>query len=189
LENSLSTKRRIHDRRLLDKLESVESATFNGSLWRVCWDGTNPLTGSTAGGRWHPADSIEGLYTSTSYDVAVAEVHYHLLQQPVYSSAHKLLWEITAQLDRVLNLNTPKILSDMKVSSDDPASSQKIGAATHFLEYQAIIIPSLRWHCTNLLIFPEYLDFGEDLTVAETPHEINWPAWIEKNRIPRGIQF
>jgi hypothetical protein len=39
------------------------------------------------------------------------------------------------------------------------------------------------------LIFPEYLDFGEDLTVAETLHEINWPAWIEKNRIPRGIQF
>ena len=43
--------------------------------------------------------------------------------------------------------------------------------------------------CTNLLIFPEYLDFGEDLTVAEAPSEINWPAWIDKNHIQRGIQF
>ena len=62
----MNNNRRIHDRQLLDKLEALDLIPVDETLWRVCWHNMDPLMGSTAGGRWHPAGSIEGLYTSTT---------------------------------------------------------------------------------------------------------------------------
>lgn len=173
---------RIHDRDLLDALERLERSRLHQDLWRVCWVDTDPCVGSAGGGRWHPSGSIEGLYTSTSEDGAIAEVHHHLALAPVYSSAAKQMWKLRATLDHVLDLSDQSVLAELGVTYEHVEKSQEIGATAHFLEYQAVLVPSYRWQGSNALIFPEYVDPGHELTVIGDPKPINWPAWLKKNR-------
>jgi hypothetical protein len=77
--------RGLYDRDLLDALEALDPEPFSGTAWRTTWVTRDPLIGSTAGGRWHPENSFETLYTSTETDGSLAEVYYHLSRAPVFS--------------------------------------------------------------------------------------------------------
>ncbi len=60
---------------------------------------------------------------------------------------------------------------------NDFARSQEISAAAHFLDFEGLIVPSLRWPCSNLVVFMDRLEDLESLTVLDS-RDINWPAWI-----------
>ncbi|MBV8119117.1 MAG: RES domain-containing protein, partial [Alphaproteobacteria bacterium] len=66
--------RRIHDRALLDVLETIDPEPFRGEVWRVARKGRDPLRGSVAHGRWSPNAEFEVLYTSVERDGALAEI-------------------------------------------------------------------------------------------------------------------
>ncbi len=175
-----------HDPSLLDALESLVPQAFDGELWRVTWAAHDPLIGGTGGGRWHPPNRFEVLYTSLSEDGALAEVYYHLSRQPVFSSSHVMINKLALRCDRVLIFPDVAALAPLGVSAEDfhkgaYTRTQEIGAAARFLDLQGLIVPSARWDGSNLVLFPELLEDIACLRLLEQ-RDINWPAWRERSR-------
>jgi hypothetical protein len=176
--------RRLYDRDLLDALEALHSESFSGTAWRTTWATRDPLIGSTAGGRWHPENSFEALYTSTETDGSLAEVYFHLARAPVFSSAHVRLYQLRIETRRTLRLDL-EILDILGVeaarySAMDYARTREIGAAAHFLEFDSLLAPSPRWPCLNLVLFLDRLD--PDSLAVEEVRKVNWPAWREQHK-------
>src|SRR5271165_3389198 len=48
-------RRPVHDRSILDALETIDPEPFAGEVWRVTRKGREALRGSTANGRWSPS--------------------------------------------------------------------------------------------------------------------------------------
>src|SRR5215831_18904541 len=77
----------VHDRGILDALETVDPERFHGGVWRVARKGRDPLRGSIANGRWSPSSGeFEVLYTSLERAGALAEIGYRLSLEPVWPS-------------------------------------------------------------------------------------------------------
>lgn len=179
----------IHDPDLLDALEAIDPAPFRGEVWRVAWAGRDPLAGGTGGGRWHPPNDFEALYTSTEEDGALAEIYHHLSRAPVFSSSHVQIHRIAARLERTLVLENMAALAPLGIDAEsfrsgDYARSREIGAAARFLDLQGLVVPSARWRSANLVLFPDRLSDRESLTVIET-RDVNWPAWREASGAAR----
>jgi RES domain len=174
----------LHDRDLLDALESLEPEPFSGTAWRTTWTTRDPLIGSTAGGRWHPENSFEALYTSTESDGSLAEVYFHLSRAPVFSSAQVRLHRLRVETRRTLRLDLEMLgglgVEAARYAAMDYARTREIGAAAHFLEFDSLLVPSPRWPCLNLVLFLDRLD--PDSSAVEEMRDVNWPAWREKNK-------
>jgi|TARA_R110002073_G_scaffold111134_6_gene247674 hypothetical protein len=174
----------ILDPGLLDAIEALECEAFEGNVWRVTWATRDPLAGGSGGGRWTPSNQFEALYTSLHEDGALAEIYYHLSRAPVFASSNMLINTVSVSLNKVLRVSEDDLrnvgLEDPMASKIPYKASQSIGAAAYLLDHQAIIVPSARWNCDNLVLFLDKFDVGECLEVREC-REVNWPAWREAN--------
>src|SRR6478736_4629587 len=94
---------RVHDRTILDALESLESEALEETVWRVVRGGRDPLRGAVANGRWNAIGEFEVLYTSLVAEGALAEVGYRLSLEPVWPSRieHEI-HTLRIKADRVL---------------------------------------------------------------------------------------
>lgn len=174
----------VHDPELLDALEAMEPRSFEGTVWRVTWASRDPLLGGTGGGRWHPPNDFEALYTSLDADGAMAEIYHHLSKAPVFSSSHVKLHGIHVATQRSLVFDDIAALATLGVDTetfrrDDYVRTREIGAAARFLDMDGLIVPSARWPRGNLVLFPDRLDDYGAFTVVEE-HQVNWPAWREE---------
>jgi RES domain-containing protein len=174
----------VHDPDLLDALEAMEPQSFNTSVWRVTWATRDPLVGGTGGGRWHPPNDFEALYTSMEESGAMAEAYYHLSRAPVFSSSHMKINQLRARTERTLVFDDIASLGPVGIDEEafrqgDYTRTREIGAAARFLDMDGLIVPSARWSCANLVLFLDRLSELEMLKVIET-RDINWPAWREK---------
>lgn len=180
----MSRARGLYERELLDALERLDPEPFSGTAWRTTWATRDPLTGSTAGGRWHPENSFEALYASTEADGSLAEVYFHLSRAPVFSTAHVRLHRLRVETRRTLRLEMDRLgrlgVAVANYAAMDYARTREIGAATHFLEFDSLLVPSPRWPCLNLVLFLDRLD-ADSLAVEEV-REVNWPAWREQQK-------
>ena len=61
----------------------------------------------------------------------------------------------------------------------DYSRSREVGAAARFLDMDGLIVPSARWPCTNLVVFPDRVPDREAFRIEES-RSINWPAWREQ---------
>lgn len=175
-----------HDPDLLDVLEAMDPRPFHGSVWRVAWAGRDPLVGGTGGGRWHPPNDFEALYTSTLADGAMAEIYFHLSQAPVFSTSHVTLYEIVVATNRTLVFNDIEALAAIGVDREkfdrgDPTRTREAGSAARFLDFDGLIVPNARWPCTNLVLFTDRLSDRKSLVVTRES-DVNWPAWRERTR-------
>lgn len=179
----MSTSKKVHDRSLLDALEKSPVKSFTGAAWRTTWKQREPLVGSSGGGRWDPPNSFEVLYASTEPNGSLAEIYYHLSQAPIFSSCEMLLHRLTVNIDRVLTLNNELLMQlgvgEPLASRLDYSQTQAISSAARFLEFQGIIVPSVRWSCLNLVIFLDRVDLNQAV-IVEDCQKVNWPAWKEK---------
>jgi len=79
----------------------------------------------------------------------------------------------TARISRVslkgIGLDTPMLEASI-------VATQRIGAAAAFLEYDSILVPSLRWDTDNLVIFADIHGFDLELKVAHTKN-VDWIEW------------
>jgi len=172
-----------HDPDLLDALEAIDPETFDGEVWRATWAGRDPLVGGTGGGRWHPPNDFEALYTSMEQDGALAEIYHHLSRAPVFSSSHVQIHRIAVRVERTLVLADVGALAPLGVDEESfrkggVARSREVGAAARFLDLEGLIVPSARWPCANLVLFPDRLSDRDSLRVVES-RDVNWPAWRE----------
>lgn len=174
----------VHDPDLLDALDAMEPQSFDEVVWRVTWATRDALAGGAGGGRWHPPNDFEALYTSLDENGAMAEVYHLLSKAPVFSSSHVKMNQLRVLTERTLVFNDIGALETVGVEEEafhkgDYSRTREIGAAARFLDMDGLIVPSARWPCANLVLFLDRLADLETLKVLET-RDINWPAWREK---------
>jgi len=170
---------RIHDREILDALEALDPAPFNGTVWRVTRKGREPLRGAAAHGRWSASGEFEVLYTSLDRDGALAEIGYRLSLEPIWPSRieHEI-HTIQAEAKRTLRFANTAGLGPLGVDvaryrSFDYEATQAIAAAACFLEFDGLVVPNARFDCANLVLFIERVPA---LSLIET-QPIDWEAW------------
>ncbi len=179
---------RIHDSELLDALEQLEPKPFTGSSFRIVPERRDPiqarLTGS--GGRWDDGQ-FPVLYTSIDSGTAIAEVKYHLSRQPIFpSKVSLLLYELEVVTKRTLKFLDVEELTPLgvdaahysisdysQVKKNVYPSTQAIGSAAHFLEFDGLIVPSARGEGSNLLLFMDRLP-GDCLPKAGVGSVLPW---------------
>lgn len=179
---------RVHDPDLLDVLEAMDKAPFDGHVWRVAWSSSDPLIGGVGGGRWHPANDFETLYTSTERDGALAEIYHHLSKAPVFSSREAKLYKLRVRAEQTLVFENVQSLAAVGIDEETflrggHSRAREVGTAARFLDLEGLVVPGARWNCSNLVLFPDRLSNTnlEALKVVEES-DINWPAWRESTR-------
>lgn len=172
---------RVHDRAILDALESLDSKPFQGEVWRTVRKGRDPLRGSAAAGRWSPGGELEVLYTSLERAGSLAEIGYRLSLEPVWPSRiEHQVHSIVAQAERTLRFADVASLAPLGVDAGrygtfDYAATQAVAAAAHFLELDGLIVPSARHDSANLVLFLDRIEPGS-LTVRQS-EDVDWAAW------------
>lgn len=175
--------RDLLDRELLDALETFECKPLEITTWRVAWRTQDVLRGGP-GGRWNP-DSFIALYTSLEKNGAVAEVYSLLSKNPVFSSADKLIYKLKVNTQSTLILDDMEKLRSLGLDLPSDTEQNKhrcqmIGEVAYRLDCDSLLVPSLRWNCQNVVLFPD-LDDSASIRVVGKPEEINWPAWGKKH--------
>lgn len=173
-------RRPVHDRSILDSLETIDPERFTGRVWRVTRKGRDALRGSIANGRWSPSGGeFEVLYTSLERDGALAEIGYRLSLEPVWPSRieHEVhLIEVkTERTLRFANLESlaPLGVEIARYHTFEYQATQAIAAAAYFLEFDSLMVPSARFQCANLVIFTERVT---ELVLTKS-EAVDWDAW------------
>ena len=175
---------RVHDRAILDALEAIGPAPFEGDVWRVTRKGRDAGKGSSAAGRWSPFGEFEVLYASLEPEGAVAEIGYRLSLEPIWPSRmqHEI-HRIGLRLDRSLRLADLSALSPLGVNiaryeSFDYAATQAIASAARFLEFGGLMVPGARHDGSNMVVFLDRI--GDDVFEVRESKPVNWPSWRKK---------
>ena len=184
-------RRPVHDAALLDALQAMPAERFDGTVWRVARVGRDALTGSVGSGRWAPDDRSEILYTCLERDGALSEVGFRLSLEPVWPSrlSHEI-HALEARANQTLRFADVTSLVPLGVdaarwSGFDYVATQAVAAATHFLEYDGMIVPSAQAECANLVVF---LDRAVGLAATHS-EPVDWTVWrraalMDKRRYP-----
>jgi RES domain-containing protein len=148
----------IYSPHVLDVLQAVEPAPWEGTAFRHMFAGHPPDKENTRGARWNPPDTA-AVYLSTERDGAVAEAEYHLSLQTPRPRARRTVYEVRITLDSVLDLTDDAVLSDLGIGPkelDDPGmqACMEVGGAAAWLEHDGILVPSARSAAVNLVIYP-----------------------------------
>jgi hypothetical protein len=183
----MSSGGRVHDRSVLDALETLDPEPFDSDVWRVARKGRDPLTGSSANGRWGAPGELEVLYTSEQRDGALAEVGFRLSLEPVWPSLIQHQIHILAvRAERTLRLVDMRELGNLGVDvaryeTFEYGATQAIAAAAHFLEFDGMLVPSARFACSNLVLFTDRVSHTGHLLLVSS-EGVDWPDWRKNNR-------
>ena len=176
----------IHDTALLDKLDSLPKITFDGQVYRATRKNLDPLATSRSGGRWMPASVASVLYTSMHRDGALAEISFHWSQWTPMPSKLACLHTLRVVTHRTLRLIkadlTALCVAPLEYQAINLNRTQQIGAAVEFLGCDGLVAPSARWHCENLILFPDSTGFGATLEAMSTV-DVDWIAWAAVNGV------
>lgn len=170
----------IHDAKLLHQLDDLPKESFKGTVFRATRKQLDPLLTSRSGGRWMPQGAASVLYTSLERDGALAEISFHWSQWTPPPSKPATVHTLQVAAERTLRLVRAN-LSELGVADGDYPQvnllrTQEIGAAVEFLGCDGLIAPSARWHCDNLILFPESASFRGSLeAIAE--EDVDWLDW------------
>jgi RES domain len=178
---------RMHDRSLLDALEKLRPEPFDSDVWRVARKGRDPLTGSSANGRWGAPGELEVLYASKERDGALAEVGFRLSLEPVWPSRiEHQIHVLAVKTDRMLRLVDMSELERLGVDISryetfEYGATQAIAAAAHFLEFDGLLVPSARFACNNLALFTDRVSHAGYVQLVSS-EDVDWSDWRKKKR-------
>jgi uncharacterized protein (DUF58 family) len=176
---------RVHDRAILDALENIDPEALEITVWRVARKGRDPLRGAVANGRWNAVGEFEVLYTSVEPDGALAEVGYRLSLEPVWpSKIEHQLHRLALKAERALRLDSLRQLEKLGVDvtrfeTFEYGATQAIAAAAHFLEFDALLVPSARFKTKNVALFLDRIQTQPELLGTES---VDWAKWRAKVR-------
>lgn len=185
-----------HDRDLLRALSSHPVEQFEGEVFRVTSltrDATEPRAN---GGRWGlPQGATAGtsvLYTSLDRDGAIAEVaSYRVLLTPIPRSNPVKVSRLYLTASKVLRLSMDDLealgVNRSKYGQRDYFLTQQIGAGVEHLGYDALIAPSARYDCDNLVIFAANSGFDERLEVLGS-EQVEWRDWARRRGLLDGLE-
>jgi hypothetical protein len=176
---------RVHDRSVLDALEKLDPEPFDSDVWRVTRKGRDPLTGSSADGRWGASGELEVLYASEASDGALAEIGFRLSLEPVWPSLlqhenHVLAVKTGGMLRLVDMRELEKLGVDIsRYEKFEYSATQAIAAAAHFLGFDGLLVPSARFACNNLVVFTDRVFHPGQLLLVSS-EDVDWGEWRKK---------
>jgi RES domain-containing protein len=147
----------VYPPELLDHLEAVEPAPWEGRAFRLMFADYAPDVENTRGARWNLAD-VAAVYTSLRREGAIAEAEHKLSIQPIRPRVKQTIYTLDISLASVLDLTDVDLLAALGVGEDelggdDLRPCQDIGGATHWLDHDGLFVPSARSSAVNLVIF------------------------------------
>lgn len=176
---------RVHDRAILDALENFDPEILEKTVWRVARKGRDPLRGAVANGRWNAVGEFEVLYTSVEPDGALAEVGYRLSLEPIWPSRiEHQIHTLEIRAERALKLENLGQLQRLGVDTEryesfEYTATQAIAAAAHFLQFDALVVPSARFGVANIVLFLDRIQTAPELKNSEN---VDWAKWRAKTR-------
>jgi hypothetical protein len=176
---------RLHDRAILDALESFDPESLEQTVWRVVRKGRDPLSGAIAAGRWSAIGELEVLYTSLEAGGALAEVGYRLSLEPIWpSKIEHQIHQLSIRADNALKFENLVQLQKLgvdiaKFQSFEYSATQAIASAAHFLQFDALIVPSARHSASNVVLFLDRIKARPELINSE---DIDWNKWRPRER-------
>lgn len=160
-------RRTLRDIELIDQIEALPTEDFTGHVYRLVRSGRDPLTSWTSKGRWDDG-AVDVLYTATTPEGALAEIRYHLSQQPFMPDHLEYrMFKIPVRNLQVLNLLDPDLLTKLGVDlsawgKSDYVSrgaeylrTQEIAAVAAFHEREGLLVPSARSTDSNVVILTQ----------------------------------
>lgn len=173
-----------HDPGLVERLSRFPTAPFAGEVFRATRKGREPLAPSARGGRWAPPEEVAVLYTSMAREGALAEIVFHWGQLTPLPSRPAVLHRIRLTAGKTLRLIQAD-LAALGVTTRDYhrinyERTQMIGAAVGYLGHDGLIVPSARWDCENLVLFPDNHGIEHTLQVVDS-EVIDWQAWAREH--------
>jgi hypothetical protein len=132
-------------------------------------------------------DAASRLHTSLERDGAIAEIHSLLSLRPVFPS--RLRWSacnLKVATVGILNLAEMPTLARLGVdiehySDRNYSRTQPIADAAFFLGFDALLAPSARWPCSNLVLFTDRLA-PQQIEAASEPQPIDLDEWRNRTR-------
>jgi len=154
----------LSDIKLIDQIGELKAVSFSGTVYRLVRDGRDPLTCWHPKGRWDDGH-FDVLYTSLTKDGAIAEVNYHLSQQPFRPDFLTYrLYELSVSEMAILDITDASLLTTLGVDlvawgrsdyvslKDEYLRTQEIAAIAEFHEHEGLKVPSARSAANNLVI-------------------------------------
>jgi RES domain-containing protein len=152
----------VYSPQVLDRLQAVEPAPWEGVAARHMLAGHLPDTENTRGARWNPAGTA-AIYLSTTRDGARAEADYHLSLQVPRPRVRRTMYDIELTLANVLDLTQDNILDELGIGLAEltdvtMVACQEVGGAASWLSHDGILVPSARSSAVNLVVYPANRD-------------------------------
>lgn len=177
----------IHDYDLIDRLSALPTMSFSGEVFRATRMNLDPTTPTSSGGRWSIKTGTAVLYTSLAREGALAEIAFHWSRMTPINTKPVLVHCLAVETQRTLRLaraDLGKLGVDMgRFGSLAYERTKEIGATAAFIGLDGLIVPSARWECEHLVLFPENL--GLEVTIAiVASEEVDWLAWARGKGLP-----
>jgi hypothetical protein len=174
-------------RQLLDAIDAFPREFIDAEVWRVVRDGRDPVLGASSRSRWCNG-TFDVLYTSLERDGAIAEILALLMLQPVFPS--QLRWfphKLRVSAIQTLRLADLPTLARLGVDANryserDYSRTQPIADAAFFLGFDALLAPSARWPCSNLVLFTDRIAPERIEVPSSEPQPIAWDEWRNRTR-------
>jgi RES domain-containing protein len=175
----MSDGRKARDLELLDAVDKLSRAAFEGQVWRVVRESRDVFQASRVGARWD-AGTFDVLYTSLERDGALEEAYFHLSRQPVFPSVPFQIHRIRVSSKKILHLDQMPLLQQLGVDvanygNIDYSRTQAIADAAFFLGFDGLIVPSARSQHRNLVLFTDRIEITD--TEVEHSESVDWKAW------------
>ncbi|MGZ9083052.1 MAG: RES family NAD+ phosphorylase [Rhodoplanes sp.] len=151
------------EKALVDRLQLLTPAPWQGIVYRHMLGDRQPLLPNTRGARWNPP-GVDALYTSLDRPTALAEGDHLIAMQPVTLRVKRVLHRIRVTLRCVLHLDAAELRElgvDERAFSAGHTACRKVGHAVAWLEHDGLIIPSARAKGLNLVVFINNHDAAE----------------------------
>ncbi len=145
-----------YDRAFLDAVEELPTREWRGRVWRHMFNEYPPERINTGGARWNPP-GVGAIYTALERETAIAEGEHLIEVQPRRIFRRRVLYELTVDVDQVVDLTGPAALGTVgltmaDVASDDFTTCQRVGGAIEWLGHGGILVPSARRAGNNMVI-------------------------------------
>lgn len=161
-----------YDPALLDALEELATQPYQGTAWRHMFNDYPPSRVNTAGARWNPA-GVGAIYLGVDRDTAAAEGQHMVDSQPARMFARRVLYEVTIDIEDVVDLTAAGALRSVGLSirdinADDFTACQEVGGAAAWLGRGGLLVPSARANGSNLVVLVDNAAAATDLTTVTT---------------------
>ncbi len=166
---------------LREAIERIPATSFSGTVHRI-YDhahGFLETIGSYLnGGRWNRKHLYGALYTSLSYETALAEVRRGAEKRNLIVSdlGRRDHVEIRVRLHRVLDLTSPEFCRSLGISPEkllqDEDLCLRIADEARAAGYEALKAPSATGLGTNLVIFQDRLTPGWQLEEIQRTEDV-----------------